>query len=723
MVLSAGSGELARAASELAERLPPALAPLAWLAYNYRWSWLPGGPELFRSVDHERFERALQNPVRLLQEASTPALRRAAADRGLIERARTAVAEINTELERPADLSALERADGSRPLTTDRPIAFLCAEYGVHVSLPIYSGGLGVLAGDLLKEASDRAVPLVAVGLMYRKGYFRQRIDSSGWQHEYWLDTDPERLPAALVRGADRQPLKVQVPVYEHTVTAQIWRVDVGRVPLFLLDAELPENGPLERWITARLYDSDEHTRLAQYVLLGAGGIRALRALGIEPGVLHLNEGHAALAPLELAHAALAAGEPLEAALGGSRERTVFTTHTPVAAGNDSYPAKQAVQALGRLAHELGISDGALMELGRTEPANIAEPFGVTQAALRMSGRANAVSRRHESVAREMWHALWPDRDLAQVPIDHVTNGVHYPSWVGDPMRELLDRHVGADWPRRVADEQAWSAVDGIADDELWGARKAQRAALISFIGTRSVTDRLIRGDVREYAEAAARAFDPDVLTLGFARRVATYKRLDLLARNSELTLSLLSAERPVQVVLAGKAHPRDDEAKGVVQRLFGLKAAQVVGERVVYLDDYDIATAARLVQGCDLWINLPRPPLEASGTSGMKAAINGALQLSVLDGWWAEAFAPELGWALPGDTDPDHEAQDARDAEMLLQLLRDEVVPQFYERDERGIPGPWIARIRASLKVLGPRFSAARMLRQYLEGPYRGPR
>ncbi len=717
---SDGDADVARAAGELAERLPRALAPLAWLAYNYRWSWRPGGPDLFRRVDAERFERVLQNPVRLLQEASTPALRRAAADRELLEQARTAVAEINAELERSPDPRTSDRADAAQPPSAERPIAFLCAEYGVHVSLPVYSGGLGVLAGDLLKEASDRAVPLVAVGLMYRKGYFRQRIDAGGWQHEYWLDTDPERLPAALVTDpVDRQPLKIEVPVYERTVMAQIWRVEVGRVPLFLLDAELPENGPLERWITARLYDSDERIRLAQYVLLGAGGIRALRALGIEPAVLHLNEGHAALAPLELAHAALQAGEPLEAALGGARERTVFTTHTPVAAGNDSYPAAQVEQALGRLAHELGMNDGALMELGRTEPENVSEPFGVTQAALRMSGRANAVSRRHGEVAREMWQALWPDRQLAQVPIGHVTNGVHYPTWVGGPMRELLERHLGTDWPRHAADAETWAAVDRIGDDELWAARSAQRAALVSFIAERSVADRLVRGDVQEYVEAAARAFDPDALTLGFARRVATYKRLDLLARNPELTLSLLDSERPIQLVLAGKAHPRDDGAKAVVQRLFGLKSAHVVGERVVYLDDYDVATAARLVQGCDVWINLPRPPLEASGTSGMKAAINGALQLSVLDGWWAEAYAPEHGWALPGDTESDHEAQDARDAQTLFELLSDEVIPAFYERDERGLPAPWLARIRASLKALGPRFSAARMLREYLDGPY----
>ena len=334
--LTAGGDDMARAAADLAERLPVALAPLARLAYNYRWSWLLTGPDLFRRLEPDRFERCQQNPVRLLQEVPARALRQAASDQVLLDWAHKIEASVKAELDREPDTSLLE---------PERPVAFLCAEFGVHVSLPVYSGGLGVLAGDLLKEASDRAVPFVAVGLMYRKGYFRQRIDASGWQHEYWLDTDPERLPAALVTGADARPLTIQVPIYDRDVNAQVWRIDVGRVPLFLLDADLPENGPLERWITARLYEADEHTRLAQYVLLGIGGIRALRALGIEPGVVHLNEGHAAMAPLELARPALQAGEPLDDALTAARQRTVFTTHTPVAAGNDSYPSWQLAGA------------------------------------------------------------------------------------------------------------------------------------------------------------------------------------------------------------------------------------------------------------------------------------------------------------------------------------------------------------------------------------------
>lgn len=706
-----GQADIQRAAAELAERLPAALAPLARLAFNYRWSWLPGGPELFRSIDPERFAIGAENPVRLLQEAPARALRAAAGDQALIGQARALESAVRVELDRPP---------AAGPITPGDPVAFLCAEYGIHVSLPVYSGGLGALAGDLLKEASDRAVPLVAVGLMYRKGYFRQRVDASGWQHEHWIDTDPQRLPAALVTGPDGLPATVHVPIGEVDVTARIWRVDVGRVPLFLLDSDCPENGPLERWITARLYDSDAVTRLAQYVLLGVGGVRALRAMGYEPGVIHLNEGHAALAPLELARA-WSNGSTFDQALQVARSRTVFTTHTPVPAGNDSYPRDQVEPAIGRLAGELGTSVEKLIALGRDEPEDPSQPFGVTQAALRMSRAANAVSRRHGEVAREMWSWLWPDRAVQNVPIGHVTNGVHIPTWLGAPMRQLLDRYLGDDWLARAADPQAWVGVNDIPDHELWATRGRQRADLVSFVGGRSITDRLMRGDPRDYVEAAARGFDPQVLTIGFARRVATYKRLDLLTRDPEWTLSLLGGERPVQAVLAGKAHPRDDEAKRALQRLFGLRAARIVGERVVFLDDYDLASAASLVRGCDVWLNVPRPPLEASGTSGMKSAFNGGLQLSVLDGWWAEAYDGHNGWAVDGAVDPDHDAQDGRDAAALHTLLTDEVLPCFYQRDQAGLPVRWTQLMRASLMSLGPRFSASRMLADYLDRPYRG--
>jgi len=461
------------------------------------------------------------------------------------------------------------------------------------------------------------------------------------------------------------------------------------------------------------------------------GGIRALRAMGYEPGVIHLNEGHAALAPLELGRGAGDASGRLELQdmLDRARAHTVFTTHTPVPAGNDTYAPQEIGDALGRLAGELGAGVEELVALGRGvhdgSDADHPAPFGVTQAALRLSRGANAVSRRHGEVAREMWQAsMWPGHELDDVPIGYVTNGVHVPTWLGDPMRELLDEHLPAGWCDHQADVGVWEAARAIPDGELWGARGRQRTDLVEFVRARSVADRLGRGDLRGYVDAAARAFDPAVLTIGFARRVATYKRLDLLIRDPEWTLALLGGDRPVQVVLAGKAHPRDDEAKRSLQSLFGMKAARVIGERVVFLDDYDLSSAARLVRGCDVWLNLPRPPLEASGTSGMKSVFNGGLQLSVLDGWWAEAYDPgpvPNGWAIDGEVDGDHGAQDERHAASLHHLLEHEVVPAFYERDESGLPGRWLDMVRASLATLGPSFCATRMLAQYAAGPYRG--
>jgi len=712
--VTAGDGrtDLQREAAGLANLLPDALRPLAQAAYNYRWSWTPGGPDLFASIDPDRWQIADENPVRLLRNASPEALSAAASDPAIVEQARALWAEIEADLQRPG---------AEVGISAEHPVAFLCAEFGVHVSLPIYSGGLGALAGDILKEASDRALPMVAVGLLYRRGYFRQRVDASGWQHEHWTETDPDLLPAARVTGADGEPLRITVPIAGGPVRAAIWRVDVGRVPLYLLDTDLPENPPLKRWIASRLYDGDADTRLAQYTLLGAGAIRALSALGISPSVVHLNEGHAALAPLELASELAAAGAAADfsEALAAARARTVFTTHTPVPAGNDTYPPGQVQATVAGLLEELGVGPDDLIALGRTNPTDQNEPFGITQTALRLSRSAGGVSRRHGEVAREMWQALWPGRSVEDVPIGYVTNGVHVPSWIGPPMRELFDQQLGAGWMFDQDVASAWEAINDVSDHALWAARCAQRAELVRFLADRSLYERLERGDPRDYVTAAATTLDAETLTIGFARRVATYKRLDLLVRDPDFVLELLSGERPVQLVLAGKAHPKDDDAKRVLQRVFGMKWARQISERVVFLDDYDLATGARLVRGCDVWLNLPRPPLEASGTSGMKSAVNGGLQLSVLDGWWAESYDGDNGWAIDGEVDADTAAQDARHSAQLQRLLVDAVLPRFYERDAGGLPTAWLAMIRRSIKTIGPSFAATRMVKDYVQGPY----
>ena len=710
IVAMRGDEELDRRAADLAGRLPEELASLARIAYNYRWCWFAGGKDVFRSIDERRWELCGENPVRLLQETSGEALARAAGDPALLARVASLEHAFAADLGRPPARAAV---------APERPVAFFCAEFGVHQSLPIYSGGLGALAGDLLKEASDRALPLVAVGLMYRQGYFRQRLEVTGWQQEYWIDVDPERLPAALVRAADGRPLMISLPIRGREVRAQIWRVAVGRVPLFLLDADVPENGRLERWITSQLYVADPITRLSQYALLGVGGVRALAALGIEPALVHLNEGHAAFAALELARGEAARGASLEAALEAARQRTVFTTHTPVAAGNETYSREDVIGTVGGLVAELGVDPELLLRLGRFHPEDGGEPFGMTTFSLRISRAANGVSRRHGAVAREMWRGLWPERTVEAVPITHVTNGVHLPSWVGAPMRRLLDSHLGDEWLSRASEVATWAPLDAVPDAELWEARREQRAELVEFVQERSGIDRLAERQPRAGIEAAARAFDPDVLTIGFARRNATYKRLGLLINDPGRALALLAGPRPVQFVLAGKAHPSDEEGKRAVQELFRFKDAPHVAERVVYLHEYDLGMAARLTRGCDLWLNLPRPPMEASGTSGMKAVINGGLNLSVLDGWWAEAYDGTNGWALSGEVDPDHGAQDARDAAALYDLLEQQVLPAFYERDADGLPRSWLTRIRASMRTLAPAFRAGRMLDDYLDRVY----
>jgi glycogen phosphorylase len=700
--VNAGSSDIDAAVEALRSRLPEPLAPLADLAYNYRWSWTPGGPELLSSVDPRRWELCLGNPVRLIEETAPSRLAELARDDGFLARLADLHGSVTAKVSEPLL---------TEPVTEDSPAAFFCAEYAIHKSLPVYSGGLGVLAGDILKEASDMGLPLVAIGLMYRHGYFRQRIDASGWQHEYWVETDPERVPAALITGDDGKPLCIEVPIGERTVVAQVWRVNVGRVPLLLLDADRPENDLTDRWITSRLYVGDPGVRLGQYALLGIGGVRALHALGIEPGVVHLNEGHAAMACLELARSA---------DFESVRQRTVFTTHTPVPAGNDTYPAAQMAEALAGIASEMGVDADELVRRGRTHPDESAEPFGVTQFALRSSRIANGVSARHGEVAREMWQELWPDRAVEDVPITHVTNGAHIPTWIGGPMRELLDRHLGDGWTDRAVDPATWEPLEQVPARELWDARAAQRRELIDVVRERSVMDRLGRGDTLEYVRAAIDALDPGMLTIGFARRVATYKRLDLLLRDVNRALALLSDdERPVQLILAGKAHPKDDDGKRLVQRLFEMKEHFPVGRRVVYLDDYDLALGAAMVRGCDIWVNVPRPPLEASGTSGIKSAMNGGLQLSVLDGWWPEAYDGTNGWAISGEVDHDHGAQDWRHADELYRLLTDEAVPTFYSRDPDGLPQQWLDMVRASLRTIGPKFGAGRMVRDYAEQIY----
>ncbi len=700
-----GDGDTVRARDDLAASLPPGLAPLARLAYDYRWSWHPDGDPLFASIDPDRWLRVHRNPVRQIRDCSRARLLELEADGALAERAAALAAWIDADDERPdMEVTGVSRR---------HPVAFVCAEFGVHESLPIYSGGLGALAGDILKQSSDLALPMVGVGLMYREGYFRQRVDATGHQHEWWDLLDPELVPAALMTQGG-EPVIIDVPVGSDQVRAQIWRVQVGRAPLFLLDTDIPGNSPINRWIAARLYVGDQQLRLAQYVLLGVGSIRALAALGIEPAVVHLNEGHGALAALEMARQQIGDGVGVDAAIGDARQRIVFTTHTPVPAGNDTYSAARAIGAMGAYAREIALDDEELLRLGRTDPLNLDEDFGMTQLALRTSRSANGVSRRHGRVSRRMWAPMWPGRAVDGVPITHVTNGVHIPSWAGPEMESLFDDALGESWRVRPEVASTWAAIEQVPAADLWAARRAQRLRLVEFIRARGAHNRLARGQEPGYVEATAHTFDPDVLTIGFARRLATYKRLDLLVRDAERARAVLTGPRPMQLVLAGKAHPSDDEGKRLLETIFATPATGGHDSRVIFLEDYDMGMARTLVQGCDLWMNLPRPPLEASGTSGMKSSINGGLQLSVLDGWWAEGHDPSRGWAIDGTADPDHDAQDDRDTAAVFDIIEGEVLPAFYERGSDDLPAAWIARMRAAITGLAPEFSAARMMEDY---------
>jgi starch phosphorylase len=707
-----GDADIEAAASDLARAVPEPLRPLARIAFNYRWSWSASGAAVFRAVDPERWSRIVRhNPVRLLAEAHQSTLERAAGDHALVERIDALAAELETDR---------NRGWLDQPATVDHPIAFCCAEFGVHGSLPIYSGGLGVLAGDILKEASDIALPMVGVGLLYRTGYFHQRIDVTGFQHEYWIDTDPNSLPCARVTRSDGLPVTVAVPIDDEYVAAQVWRVDVGRVPLYLLDTDLPQNSAVGRWVSSRLYESNRAIRLAQYAVLGVGGVRALRALGIAPSVYHFNEGHPALGVFELL-ADRAAGDIVGDRMQQVRDQVVFTTHTPVPAGNETYDRGEVLNMLGRIADLTGDRE-AFLAVGRIDPSNRDEPSGMTALALRSSRHANAVSRRHGEVARAMWQPLFPGRSADEVPIGHVTNGVHVPTWLGGPMRDLLDRHLGEGWLARADRRETWEPVGDIPAGELWDVRNAARRDLVGMITQRVVSDRLRRGEMLEYAEAGAAGFSADVLTIGFARRLATYKRLHLVALQPDRALSLIGGDPPVQFVFAGKAHPNDNEAKDIVRLLFQMKGSPSVAGRAAFLEDYDIPLAGHLVAGCDVWVNVPRPPLEASGTSGMKSCLGGGLQLSVLDGWWAEAYDGKNGWAIDGDVDGDHDAQDLRHSSAMFDILEQQVLPAFHDRDTDGVPQRWVAMVRRSLMTNGPRFSATRMMRDYMASVYRRP-
>lgn len=693
-------------------RLPPELAPLSDLARDLWWSWHPEARELFERLDPQLWEAIGHNPFRLLQLVSDERLRAAAADLGY-----------QAQLQAVAKAHAYEQAapfadvfPGRQP---NEVVAYFSMEFGLVECLPSYSGGLGVLAGDHLKSANDLRLPLVGVGLLYRAGYFRQKLGPDGTQYELDEPVDVAHHPIEQVNDGAGKPVVVQVPVEDREVAVSVWRLRVGRVPLFLLSTDHPANDPRDRRICDRLYDADLDTRIRQEIVLGIGGIRALRALGLEPAVCHMNEGHSALLALERARGLMEQhGLSFEEAWWAVWSTSVFTTHTAVAAGIDLFPPDLVLRHLGGYFAALGVDAQAVLGLGRTRRDDHGEPFSMALLGLRASAFANGVSRIHGSVSRELWSQAWPNVPVDHVPIGSITNGVHLATWVGPEMAALYDRVTGGRWRSTPADPAAWEPLLAVDDEELWHAHLHQRRRLLEELERRVREEAVARG---ELAGVLGRAtIDPNALIIGFARRFAGYKRATLLFRDPErLARILADPERPVVVVFAGKAHPRDEPAKQLIREVVAMSQRPEFRGRIVMLERYNVHLARLLVQGCDLWLNNPLRPLEASGTSGMKAAANGVLNASVPDGWWPEAYQPGIGWRIGPEEPLEPEQQDAHDADAIYSLLEEEIVPAYFERSREGIPLQWTAMMKRAIVAIAPRFNTDRMVGEYLQRAY----
>ena len=691
--------------------LPERIRLLADLARNLWWAWQPDCRELFRSLDRRLWEGTRHNPVELLRQIAPERLERCAADPPFLELYDTVIARFS----RLADDTGTW-FHGSYPELARRPIAYFSAEFGLHRSLPVYSGGLGVLAGDLCKEASDLGVPVVGIGLFYHKGYFDQRVGLDGWQRDSEDPVDTGASPVVRVLSPQGDVSLVRLETSGREVHIGAWRVMVGRVPIYFLDTDLDRNAPEDRDLAARLYTVATELRLRQEWVLGVGGVRLLRALGLEPAVWHANEGHAAFLYVERLREFIAEGLSPDEAIARVRDTSVFTTHTPVPAGHDTFSMDEIERVAGPFWNVMGITRQRFAELGG--PATGDERFHMTVLALRLAGRVNGVSARHGDVSRRIWHPLWPERAADDIPIGHVTNGVHLGTWMARPLRELLTAHLGPDWEAQQDDPDVWSGVLTLGDDTLWAVHDGLRQLLHSYI--REEARHRWRDHWKDAAKLAGvgALLSPNVLTIGFARRFASYKRADLLFRNPDRLRRLLTnPRRPVQLVFAGKAHPADDPGKQILQRVYGAAQDPSFEGRIAFLEAYDLHLAQRIMQGVDLWLNLPRVPLEACGTSGMKAALNGVPQLGTLDGWWAEGFTGENGWAIP-EAPADADADDW-DMNHTLELVEHEIVPLFYRRVSGKVSPGWASMMKHAIVVAGRRFTSRRMLRDYVTGYY----
>jgi starch phosphorylase len=685
--------------------LPQGMERLRELAYDLWWSWNPQATRLFAWIDPDHWKR-YQNPVQLLINVEPHHWERLLADPEFVTAYESLIQAFDAYRTRPRWFAQhAERLSG--------PIAYFSMEFGLHGSLGIYSGGLGLLAGDHCKAASDLGVPLIGVGLLYQSGYFRQTVDADGFQQHIYPNYDFARLPVLPVEAKGGGQLTVPIDLPGRVVQAAVWKARVGLVPVLMLDTDIPLNDPADRPITGILYVRGREMRLCQEMVLGIGGVRALRALSISPTVWHMNEGHVAFFGLERARRRVARGDSLSEALKGVARNTVFTTHTPVPAGNETFDRTLVRKYLEPWTREVGCEMEDALAIGADNGH-----FNLTALAIRLSTAVNGVSRLHGEVASAMWRHLFPAE--RERPVGYVTNGVHTPTWVGQEMRSFYATHLGADWEDHLLDPEYWERIRQVPDAELWAAHRSQKERLIRFVRERVRVQGARHGLSPDELRLIEGLLDPHALTIGFARRFATYKRAVLVLSDLERLRRLLSdPARPVQIIFAGKAHPADREGQDLIRRLFLLTQGEFRG-RLVFLEDYDIGMGQMLVQGCDVWLNTPRRPQEASGTSGQKSPVNGGINLSILDGWWIEGHRGDNGWAIgDGTTDADIEAQDRRDGEALYTLLEEEVVPRFFDRAADGLPHRWIETMKASIESVVPQFSAHRMVRDYVLGAY----
>ncbi len=696
--------------------LPARIARLEDLAYNLWWTWHPEAQDLFALLDSDLWEESHHNPVKLLHNVAQERLERAAQDPAFLARYDAVMAAFDAYMNEENTWFAR-----TFPEWKDHLIAYFSAEFGLHEVLPIYSGGLGVLAGDHCKEASDLGVPLVGVGFLYPQGYFTQRIAEDGSQEAIYEKINFAEVPVRPARTPDGKEVMVHVDLPGRRVYVRVWEIRVGRVTVYLMDTDVPQNTAADRELAARLYIAEPEQRIAQEVILGIGGVRVLRALGLQPAVYHLNEGHSAFLGLErLRYLIQEEGLTFEEALEVVRATSLFTTHTPVAAGHDAFDFALVDKYFDTYCQELGLDREQFHALGRYDYP-WGPQFSMTVLAIRQAAYVNGVSRLHGQVSRRMWRDLWPGLPEEEVPIGHITNGVHLPSWLAPELVALLDRHLPEDWRERVDDPDVWEGVRAIPDEDLWDVRLRLKRRTVDFVRRR------LREQLRRHGSSPARIqrverfFDPEALTIGFARRFATYKRATLIFRDLERAKRLLTdPDRPVQIIFAGKAHPADEPGKALIQYIHQLAQEHDLEGRIVFLENYDINMARYLVQGVDVWLNNPRRPLEASGTSGQKAAVNGVPHCSVLDGWWVEGYNGYNGWAIGDEREyPSEDAQDEADAQSLYTLLEQDIVPLYYAATREGEARPWLAVVRESMRSVAPYFNTRRMLKEYLETYY----